>query len=251
MKKNRRFVSMLRGVLLVVALWWGVSLLAGERIVPAPPAVFITFFRLLRRGLPGHIGSTFLRAVAAIVAATVTAVPTAILMGRRRGADRFLSPAAYLLYPVPKIALLPVAFLLFGLGNATRVFVVALVLFFPILLTVRDAVKSIDEGYFISLRSLGARPKHLFRFVIIPALLPRLFTALRIGAGTALAVLFFAETFFTRRGLGYLIVESWTRVAYDQMFAGIVAMGLLGLVLFGAIDLLQRRLCRWEEGGRP
>jgi NitT/TauT family transport system permease protein len=207
--------------------------------------VAVVFFELLGRGLPLHVLATLGRAVAAIAAASCLAVPAAILMGRSPTADALLGPAAYLLYPVPKIALLPVALLLLGLGNLTRIFIVALVLFFPILITVRDAVQSLDAGYFLSIRSLGARPRHVLRFLLVPALLRPLFTALRIGIGTALAVLFFAETFFTRYGLGYLIIDSWMRIAYDQMFAGILAMSVLGLALFALLEALERRLCRW------
>ncbi len=79
-----------------------------------------------------------------------------------------------------------------------------------------------------------------------PSLLPALLAALRVGSGTALAVLFFAETFFTRYGLGGFLVDSWMRAAYVDLFAGIVGLGLLGLLLFAAIDLAERRFCRWR-----
>jgi NitT/TauT family transport system permease protein len=148
---------------------------------------------------------------------------------------------------VPKIALLPVVILLFGIGNVAKVLLVCLVLFFQILVAVRDGARAVESGYLLAIRSLGARPFHVFRYVIWPALLPRLLTALRIGSGTALAVLFFAETFFTRYGLGFYIVDAWTRLAYTQMFAGIVAIGLTGLLLFACIDVLERRYCGWQR----
>jgi len=114
------------------------------------------------------------------------AVPLGIAAGRVRSLDAVFFPLAYLLYPVPKIALLPVVILLFGIGNAAKVLLVAL-------------------------------------------------------------VLFFAETFFTRYGLGFFIVDSWTRLAYPQMFAGIVAIGLTGFLLFICIDGLEGRYCGWQR----
>jgi NitT/TauT family transport system permease protein len=168
-------------------------------------------------------------------------------VGRVPSLDGLFSPLTYLLYPVPKIALLPVVILLFGIGNVAKVLLVCLVLFFQILVAVRDGARSVESGYLLAIRSLGARPFHVFRYVIWPALLPRLLTALRIGSGTALAVLFFAETFFTRYGLGFYIVDAWTRLAYTQMFAGIVAIGLTGLLLFACIDVLERRYCGWQR----
>ena len=85
------------------------------------------------------------------------------------------------------------------------------------------------------------------RYVVWPVVVPGLLTALRVGSGTALAVLFFAETFFTRYGLGFYIVDSWMKLAYPDMFAGIVAMSLLGLGLFSVIDAVDRRVSRWRS----
>jgi NitT/TauT family transport system permease protein len=87
------------------------------------------------------------------------------------------------------------------------------------------------------------------RFVVLPAILPAVLTALRIGSGTALAVLFFAETFFTELGLGIFIVDGWMKASYADMLAGIVAIGLLGLLLFTVLDRAQRLLCRWQRRG--
>ena len=135
-----------------------------------------------------------------------------------------MTPFAYLLAPVPKIALLPVIMLLVGLGEASRVIVVFLVLFFQFLVAARDGARAVPEAYYLSLASLGARPRHLLRWVTWPAVLPALFTALRVGIATALAVLFFAETFGTRWGLGYFVVESWMRMAYPDLYAGVAVV---------------------------
>ena len=147
---------------------------------------------------------------------------------------------AYVLYPVPKIALLPVVMLLFGLGNLSKAVVVYLVLFFQVLLSSRDGAREIPSPYILSLRSLGANRWQTLRYGIWPALLPGLLSSLRVGTGTALAVLFFAETFGTSLGLGWFVMECWMRMSYVDMFAGIMCLGLVGLGLFLGIDLLQR-----------
>lgn len=232
----------------LLALWWLVSWAAGGLIVPSPWAVALRFAQLLPTVLWKHALASLARITAALALSFATAVPLGFLLGRVKAADRLLSPLAYLLYPVPKIALLPVIMLLFGLTNTARVIVVFLVLFFQILVAVRDGARSIPPAYLLYLRSLGGSRLHAVRFVLWPYLLPSLLTALRIGAGTALAVLFFAETFATRYGLGYFTVESWMRVAYTDMFVGIAGLGLLGFLLLGSIDRLQRRVCRWQSG---
>jgi NitT/TauT family transport system permease protein len=137
--------------------------------------------------------------------------------------------------------------LLFGLTDVSKVMVVFLVLFFQFLIASRDAVKGIPDQYLISLRSLGAGRLQTMRYVVWPALLPQLLSGLRVGAGTALAVLFFAETFGTRIGLGYFVMESWMRVAYPDMYAGVLGLGILGLAIFKSIDAVQRRACRWQR----
>ncbi len=240
----------LRGGLLGVAslllVWWLVSLAVGGLYVPPPIAVAVRFAELLPAVLWKHALASLARVAAALGLSFATAIPLGFLLGRVKAADILLSPLAYLMYPVPKIALLPVIMLLFGLTNASRVMVVFLVLFFQILLAVRDGVRSVPPAYLLFLRSLGGGKAHAARYVIWPFLLPSLLTALRIATGTALAVLFFAETFATRYGLGYFTVESWMRVSYTDMFAGITGLGLMGFAILKCIDLLQRRICRWQ-----
>jgi NitT/TauT family transport system permease protein len=111
---------------------------------------------------------------------------------------------------------------------------------------VRDAASALRPELIYSVRSLGAGRRALFRFVYLPATLPAALTGLRVSIGTAIAVLFFAESFATTSGLGYyIIVESWGRLAYPEMYAGVVAMSVLGLLLYFLVDWLERRLAPW------
>jgi NitT/TauT family transport system permease protein len=178
----------------------------------------------------------------------LTAVPAGVAIGRWKSLDRILSPVLYVLYPVPKIALLPVLMLLFGLGDSSKVVIVFLVLFFQVLVSVRDAAREVPLPFLISLRSLGGTRWHALRYVLAPALMPALLSSLRVGTGTALAVLFF---FGTSVGLGWFVMESWMRMSYVDMFAGILCLGLAGLATFLLIDLLHHRLCRWQAGSAP
>lgn len=242
-----RVISLAAAGLAIVAAWWVLALLLASPVLPAPPEVLARVAALGPGVLVRHAEASLLRVAAALLLAAAPAVPLGMIMGRVRRFDRVLAPVTYLLYPVPKIALLPIVFLLVGIGDPARVTIVALVLFFQILVAVRDAARSIPAAYLTSLASLGGNRRQAVRFVLLPAILPELLTAVRIGTGTALAVLFFAETFFTNHGLGTFIVESWMRVSYADMLAGIVAMGLLGLLLFALIDLTERRLCPWKH----
>ena len=228
--------------------WYLLTLAAGSRVVPPPHLVVLRFGELLP-SLLVHAGASLLRVLAALALAGGLALPIGLAMGRSERVDRVLAPASYLLYPVPKIALLPILLLLLGTGDLARVVLVALVLFFQMLLAVRDGARTVDEHYLLSIDSLGGTRKDRLRHVIWPSVLPRLLTAMRIGSATAIAVLFFAETFFTKVGLGYFIVDAWMKLTYVEMYAGILAMSLLGLGLFVLIDRVDRRVNRWQRAG--
>lgn len=153
----------------------------------------------------------------------------------------------YLLYPLPKIVFLPVVMILLGLGDLSKIFLITLVVFFQILVTTRDAARNVSHAKILAVVSLGAGRLDIYRHVIWPAIIPEIFTALRIGSGTAIAVLFFAESFASSEGLGYYIMDAWTRSAYQEMFAGIIAMGLLGYLLYAGLDALDKKICPWKK----
>jgi NitT/TauT family transport system permease protein len=120
-----------------------------------------------------------------------------------------------------------------------------MILFFQILVTARDAARNVSDYYILSLRSLGAGEWDVYRHVIFPASLPKILTAMRISIGTAIAVLFFAESFATNQGLGYFILDSWSRADYNSLYSGIITMALLGFSLYLVVEILERKFCRW------
>ncbi len=242
-----RAAALVVAAAVVLCAWWLLSLVVDSPVLPGPFAVLVRMAEIGPKVLLRHTGASLGRVAAALFVATAAALPLGLVMGRSRRIDRLIAPIAYLLYPVPKIALLPIVFLLVGIGDAARVTVVVLVLFFQILVAVRDAARAIPSAYLVSFASIGGTRLQSLRFVLLPAILPELLTALRLGTGTALAVLFFAETFFTNYGLGTFIVESWMRVSYPDMMAGIVAIALLGLLLFVVLDLVEHLVCWWKH----
>jgi NitT/TauT family transport system permease protein len=241
----RRRDLLLASLSLLIA-WQLLTWLLRADVLPGPWAVIRAFIRAVPRGLGWHFLVSTWRVSASIALAMVLAVPAGLVLGQSRALDRFFAPIVYILYPIPKIVLLPVILLLLGIGDASKVFIIWLVLFFQILVVVRDQAGAIRPELIYSVRSLGAGRRALFRFVYLPATVPAALTALRVSVGTAIAVLFFAESFATSSGLGYYIInESWGRLAYPEMYAGVIAMSLLGLLLYFLIDRLERRLAPW------
>lgn len=238
------------GLVATLILWELLALLIDRPVFPPPTEVLVVFAREIIGDLGWHLLVSAGRVLAAIILAVLVAVPSGLGLGQIRGLNRFFSPLVYIVHPIPKIVFLPVILVLFGSGDGSKVLLIALILFFQILVVVRDEAADLRPELILSVRSVGAGRRALFRYVYLPASIPAVLTALRISVGTAVAVLFIAETYATTSGLGYyIIVESWGALRYAQMYAGVLAMSLLGLALYFAVDGLDRRLVPWREAG--
>ncbi|MGE5623449.1 MAG: ABC transporter permease subunit [Methanocella sp.] len=235
-----------RSLLLPGALLLVWSLLAVRvPFIPAPLAVLTAMWRALGKDLPQHALLSAFRVVAALLLAITTGPLLGLLMGRLTAVDRAASPLVFSFYPLPKIAFLPLVMLAFGLADFSRIFLIWLTVFFHLVVAARDAVRSVEAAAVDSVLALGASEADLYRHVFLPAILPRILTVLRISVGTAVAVLFFVESFATWLGLGHYVMDAWQRIDYTRMFVGILALSLLGLVLFKLVDALERLCCPW------
>lgn len=230
----------------VLLLWQITAWLLRRPVLPMPSAVFTSMDGSFWHAISAHALYSVGRIAVGLLLAAAVGVPLGLVMGYFPRADALLSPLTYLLYPIPKIALLPVVMLLIGMREGSKVFMIFLIVVFQVIVAARDAVRSIPVETFYALTSLGATQLQIFREIILPASLPGLFTSLRIGLGTAFSILFFTETFGTEYGMGFFIMDAWMRVNYLEMYAGIMVLSLLGLLLFLAVD----RMDRWWGSGR-
>lgn len=215
-------------------------------IVPSPYAVFLNIVEIFAAKMSIHVLYSLGRIIAGILVSVLIGVPLGFLMGYFSRIDRLLSPMVYFTYPIPKLALLPVVMLLFGLGELSKLMMIVLIIVFQVVITSRDAVKSIPAETFHSLQSLGASKRQTFTEVILPASLPEVLTATRLALGTAVSILFFTETFGTEYGMGYFIMDAWMRVNYLDMYAGIVILSFMGFLIFSIIDAAETYLCAWR-----
>lgn len=235
-------------VLVLLGLWQLVAMLLARPILPTPVRVAEVFADELDEGLLEHFLVSLWRVLASTALAIALAAPAGLILGQSRRINSIVSPALYLLYPIPKVVLVPVVLLFLGIGDLPKIVIIFLILFFQILVLVRDQAAALRPELIQSVRSLGAGRRALFRFVYLPASLPAILTALRQSVGTAVAVLYVAELFATQKGLGYYIyLKGSTLFDYPAMYAGVVAMSLLGLGLYFTIDWLERRLCPWQS----
>lgn len=236
------------GLLTMLVLWQLLAWAISRPVLPAPLEVLSVFFRDIAGDLGRHLLISTWRVTAAILFAVILAVPVGLGLGQIGALDRLFSPLIYIVYPIPKIVFLPVILVLLGAGDGSKIFIIGIILFFQILVVVRDAARDLRPELILSVRSIGAGRRALYRFVYFPAAIPAVLTALRVSVGTAIAVLFIAESFATTSGLGYYIItETWGVLKYPEMYSGVLAMSLLGLGLYFVIDLLDHRLCPWRE----
>ncbi len=236
--------------LLLLLLWQVSAVFLQTMALPQPWQVMQDFFIKISNGsLLDDLAISAARALSGILLALLTAVPLGLAVGAEPALRRRISPFIYLLYPIPHVVLLPLIIILFGIGNFSKIFLIAMIVFFQILVTTRDAAKNIHRNYFYSMQTLGATRLQVYRHVILPASLPKILTAMRISIGTSVAILFFVESFATTQGLGYIIMDSWGRADYVALYTGISCMAMLGFFLYLLLDLLEKRLCRWSTAG--
>lgn len=242
----RRLLGYVGAIFVLLLTWWLVARWVNSPALPGPVAALSALVVSAAELWPQTLIS-LMRVVAAMVLGAVVAVPLGLALGRSPKADAIFAPIIFVSYPIPKVVFLPVLLVLLGLGNAPKIALIWLIIYFQLLVTARDAARSVSQGAVLSVRSLGASRWDIARHVVFPAALPEIFTALRIGTGTAVAVLFLAESIAGTSGLGWFIVDAWGRIDYPSMWAGIVAMALLGVVLYEVLDAVERWATRWRR----
>lgn len=245
MKIKKR--HLLWAVLALLVLWQLLAMIINRPILPPPYEVVRVFVQELQNGLIDHFLASLWRVLASTALAILIAAPLGLILGQSKRMNAIISPVVYLVYPIPKVVLVPIILLIFGVGDLPKIMIIFLILFFQILVLVRDQAANLRPELIQSVRSIGAGRRALFRFVYIPASLPAVLTALRQSIGTAVAVLYIAELFATQRGLGYYIyLNGSTFFNYPAMYAGVIAMSMLGLGLYFSVDWLERRFCTWQ-----
>ena len=244
--KEYKIVNFVIAFFIIFALWQIIAMIINKPLFPPPNAIIINIFRTFHSDIAIHVVYSFLRIIGGLLFTVVIGVPVGILMGYFKKIDVILSPIIYFNYPIPKIALLPIIMLIFGLGDLTKIVMIFLITFFPVVVNIKDEVKNIPEEVFYPMYSLGATNFQIIKEIIFPGTLKSILTSLRIGIGTAISVLFFTENFGTEYGMGYFIMDSWMRVNYIQMYSGILILSMIGLLFFVLIDFLEGIFCPWR-----
>jgi NitT/TauT family transport system permease protein len=247
MKLKEKLKLFLQGFIMINILWYILALIVDTRVLPNPIKVYMNLNTLYDIRLHIHILASLYRVVLGVGISLLLGVSIGLIMAYSKAWNKVLNPLVYFTYPVPKTALLPVAMLLFGLGDTSKVIIIVLILVFQVIIAVRDSVLNISQETYNPIRSLGASKSQIFRYITFPAIMPAMLTNLRLSIGTALSILFFAEAYGTQLGIGYYILDAWTRIDYIGMYAGIISISLFGFILFALIDMLEESICKWKS----
>jgi NitT/TauT family transport system permease protein len=236
-------------IAVVVCIWWAVVIVTKSAIFPTPWQVISGTLELARDGtLWEHIGASLMRVGAGFGLAVALAIPLGLWMGWVHGAFVTLNPLFQILRPISPIAWIPIAILWFGVGNASPIFLIFIASVFPMIVQTTVGVHTIEKRFLRAAENFGVTRTKLFVKVVFPATLPQIITGMRIGLGVAWLVVVAAEMIALRSGLGYLIIDSRNAGnRYDLVIAGMIIIGLIGLMLDGFMRLLESmKVVRWR-----
>lgn len=235
-----------------VALW---ALATGLNLVPALflPAPLTVAERLVRLGTEGfvdatlaqHLAASLARVFAALACALVIGVPAGLAIGLSTLGRGILDPVVEFLRPIPPLAYLPLVIIWAGIGEAAKVLVIGLAMLPPIILATAAGVRGVDRNRVNVARALGANPRQVLRFVVLPSTLPSILTGTRIALGAGWSTLVAAELVAATQGVGFMIQSAANFLATDVVIAGILVIAAVAFVLELLIRVAERLLVGW------
>jgi len=246
---NNRYYLIL-SPLLLFGLWELLSRfgLIDARFFP-PPSEIIHYLIFVSpsEGILKDIAASLYRITWGFTIGSLLGISIGIAMGLSRLIRNSIYPLVAMLYPLPKIAILPLIMLIFGIGELSKVVVVAIGSFFLVLINTLHGVDSLNKIYFDIAKINRISRAKTVRYIVFSGALPSIFTGLRLAIGYSLVIVVAAEFSGANEGIGYLIWQSWETFSIKAMYAGIFVIGALGLIFSQIIDLLERKLLPWKS----
>ena len=235
-------------ILVLLGAWQAAVFLHPGQLLPGPWKTGLGIADLTQHGLiVKYTVASLFRVTWGFFLAVVVAIPLGLIIGWYRRAEMALNPILQIIRPISPLAWIPIAILWFGVGDLAAVFLIFVGCFPPLLIGVINAVQSVPAVYVNAGRNFGLGPAGLMTKILYPAIVPRLMTGLRITLGVAWLVVVAAEMIAVNSGLGFLIVDARNAGnRYDLVVAGMVIIGVVGLLLDNAVRCLERaKALRW------
>ena len=216
--------------------------------LPAPSSIAVYFGRMVADGsLPMNLGVTLLRVFAGFAVAAIAGVALGVLMGMSRLAARIADPWIAALYPLPKIALIPLLLIWLGTGEAYKIVISAVTAFFPIVISTYAGIREVDRGLMKAAQDLGASARQVQLKVVIPAAIPSIFAGLHLGMGVTIILVIAAEMIggSSQSGVGYLLMQAGQVMETEKVFADLVALAVFGALVIKLQQWIDRKVAPW------
>jgi len=215
--------------------------------LPAPTAILAAGWEMISSGeLFKDLLASLARIAVGFAIGSVCGIIVGLALGFFRWVDAILSPIVYSIYPIPKIALLPLIILWFGIGETPKYAIIALGVFFPVVINTYSGVKTVDPTLIKAAASFGSSRLNVVRKVILPGSLPMIFAGLKLSAGTSLLLLVAAEMIAASQGVGAKILHYGNLMLTTKLMAGVLVLSLLGLVFNRVLAWIERLLIPWK-----
>jgi len=246
--QNQRILMVISPVALLAL--WEIFIQLGfgdRRFLPPPSAIAVRFEQLMVSGeLPTHVGVSLYRIAVGYLIGVIPAIGVGLWMAMSRTVRYLVDPLVAALFPIPKIALTPLLLLALGFGEASKIALVAIATFFPVIINTYAGASNIEKIYIDAARNFGASRAVMFRRVVFFGALPMIFAGLRLALGISFIVIVAAEFVAAKTGIGQLIWASWELMQVDRMFVGIVVIGILGVIFTVILNEIERLVIPWK-----
>jgi ABC-type nitrate/sulfonate/bicarbonate transport system permease component len=247
-RRRDRIISIASPIGLVLA-WEAAAQLhfIDTRFFPAPSAIFAVLFRMAASGeLSENVLISLQRLALGFLLGGIPALVIGIVMGISRPLRALVDPLISATYPIPKSSILPLILLIFGLGEASKIVMVAIGVFYPIAINATAGVLQISPIYLDVGKSFKASRWDTFRTIALPGALPFIMAGVKLGMGLALILIAIAEMVGARSGIGFMIWSAWETFSVGTMYAGLFVIALIGFVLSLLLNEVERRVIRWK-----
>jgi ABC-type nitrate/sulfonate/bicarbonate transport system permease component len=247
-RRRDRILSIASPLGLLLA--WELAARAGlidVRFFPAPSDIILKLIEMARSGeLTENVLISLERIVLGFLLGGVPAIVIGIAMGIWRPVRALVDPLIVATYPIPKSSLLPLILLIFGLGEMSKVVMVAIGVFYPMAINATAGVLQINQIYLDVGKSFKASPWDTFRTIALPGALPFIMTGVKLGAGLALILIAVAEMVGAKSGIGYMIWSAWETFAVAKMYVGLFVIALIGFAISLLLNEIERWVIRWK-----
>lgn len=236
--------------LLILAIWETLARLdlIDTRLFSSPTMVIQSLIPLISSNeLFKHTAISVWRIFVGFAVGAGSGVLLGLSMGLFPIVRAALEPMVAATFPIPKLAIMPLILLVFGLGETSKVVIIAIGVFYLVLINTMTGVLSVDRIYLDVAKSFKASPINFYRTVALPGSLPMIFAGFKLGMGTALLLIVAAELSAARAGIGYMIWRAYDMFDIERMFVGLIVMSVLGYFFSYGLDLLEKIVIPWKS----